>query len=70
MSATLQRSRPASEPLKSAPAPAPQTPAAAPEPAASTSWASDRLALAVWLTGALLMAALLLKDLLFAVVSR
>ena len=30
------------------------------------SWSSDRIALAVWVTGALIVTALLLKDLFFA----
>ena len=73
MSAVLKPSRPTVSPP---PAPhaavptAPQTQAPVAQDAApvSTAWAGDRIALAVWLTGAATMAFLLFKDLLVALV--
>jgi hypothetical protein len=43
---------------------------ASPEVPASTAWGGDRIALAVWVTGAATMAVLLLKDLFLAMISR
>jgi hypothetical protein len=71
MNAVLEQNRTAvstsTPPAAAAPAPAQ---AAAPPQAASTAWAGDRIALAVWLTGATIMAFLLLRDLVFAFVPR
>jgi hypothetical protein len=48
----------------------PPTPAdAAPEPL-SDAWAGDRIAMAVWLCGALLMTVLLMKDLIYGILFR
>jgi hypothetical protein len=51
------------------PSPARQQQAAAhPESPSTGCWAGDRIALVVWLMGATIMAALLLRDLVFAFV--
>jgi hypothetical protein len=72
MSAVLKKEKSKAAPVPSAPAPAevapPPSALTAVEPEArSDAWAGDRIALAVWLCGALLMAVLLLKDLLYGI---
>jgi hypothetical protein len=76
MSTTLEtkKAKAAAAPPPAAPAPAPALPDTA-VPAVtpdrpSDAWAGDRIALAVWLFGALLMAFLLLKDLLYGLLFR
>jgi hypothetical protein len=73
MSAALKPARPpvdSSDSRSTAPATPPQQAPANPEAPPATEWAGDRIALAVWLTGALIVAALLLKDLFVALVAR
>jgi hypothetical protein len=74
MNAVLQTERP-----KVTPAPAPVPAATAPPAnampavtpdAPSDAWAGDRIALAVWMCGALLMAVLLMKDLIYGILFR
>jgi hypothetical protein len=69
MSAVLQEPQPVAAPSTSQPTPTPATTGRPPK-SASTVWGGDRIALAVWLTGAAIMAFLLLEDLLFALVTR
>lgn len=76
MSTTLETKKAKAAPAPPAPpaAPAPVLPDAA-MPAVtpdrpSDAWVGDRIALAVWLFGALLMAFLLLKDLIYGLLFR
>jgi hypothetical protein len=76
MSAVLQAERPKVTPAPPAPAPVTATvlpanamPAVAAD-ARSDAWAGDRIALAVWTCGALLMAVLLMKDLIYGILFR
>jgi hypothetical protein len=75
MSAVVQQKRPVTSSPASVPAVAPsppkeqQTVPTSPV-STSTAWAGDRVALAVWVMGACIMAFLLLRDLFFALVMR
>ena len=76
MSAVLKTERPKAAPTPPAPAPVvtttpPANAMTAVEPVArSDAWAGDRIAMAVWLCGAMLMAFLLLKDLIYGILFR
>jgi hypothetical protein len=77
MSTTLKPERVKAAPpvpaAKAPAAPAPAAPAdAAPAPSAeaerpSDAWVGDRIAMAVWMSAALILAFLLLKDIIFSV---
>ena len=73
MSAVLQTERPKVIPAPPVPAPvAAAVPPANAMPAVaadarSDAWAGDRIALAVWMCGALLMAVLLMKDFIYGI---
>jgi hypothetical protein len=55
------------KPVRTPTAPAPQP---EPDPVPPTAWRGDVIALGVWVAGALLLASLLLKDLVLALVTR
>jgi hypothetical protein len=70
MPAVLQPKQPAVTPATPAAAAAAPPAAADSTPAPAKAWGGDRIALFVWLTGAAIMAVILFKDLVVALVSR